>query len=42
MSLTNNSEPLIKLPLTWKAMTMAEAAYVYTVKNTVECHKRII
>ena len=23
-------------------MTMAEAAYVYTVKNTVECHKPII
>ena len=23
-------------------MTMAEAAYVYTVKNIVECHKPII
>ena len=31
-----------KLPLTWKAMTMAEAAYVYTVTNIVECYKLII
>ena len=42
-SMTNNKKCHWSiLPLTWKAMTMAEATYVYTITNIVECYKPII